>query len=352
MEFVALSDPSVRLAFWLGASSVTITLILIFRVVMLRLFLLRRERHSSQFTERWQPPLLRCIMGDHVEFPTLHANDEMDLIYLAVHFHETLRGDAKDRINQALQILELGPRLRSILQDGSLDERLAAATALGHMQDHLSWDVLKSLLNDGSSALSVIAARSLVLIDAEAASTLVIPVIISRRDWPTPKLVTMIKESAVLQQEFLQQVARDIQHRQPYLPRMMRLVEAIRPNQPLPFIRDLLNISDDAELISAGLRLTRDPEDLDLIRGRADDRHLAVQVQVASALGRLGTEADVPRLIALLNSREWWVRYRAAQSLINLPFLGRDSITQIIGETNDPFARDMLKQVLAETVTP
>jgi HEAT repeat protein len=71
-------------------------------------------------------------------------------------------------------------------------------------------------------------------------------------------------------------------------------------------------------------------------------------VQAAKALGRIGGRADVERLVALLADREWWVRYRAAQALVELPWLKRADLDALRASLEDRFAADMLAQVMAE----
>jgi HEAT repeat protein len=71
-------------------------------------------------------------------------------------------------------------------------------------------------------------------------------------------------------------------------------------------------------------------------------------VQAAKALGRIGERADTARLVQLLADREWWVRYRAAQALVELPWLKRAELAALASGLEDRYAADMLAQVMAE----
>jgi HEAT repeat protein len=62
----------------------------------------------------------------------------------------------------------------------------------------------------------------------------------------------------------------------------------------------------------------------------------------------VGDPEDEARLIPLLSDKEWWVRYRAAQALSQLPSMREPRLRVIQAEQPDPFARDMLTQVMAE----
>ena len=62
----------------------------------------------------------------------------------------------------------------------------------------------------------------------------------------------------------------------------------------------------------------------------------------------IGDRGDVPRLVALLSDREWWVRYRAAQAVAELPWLKRADLDALHASLEDRYAADMLAQVVAE----
>jgi HEAT repeat protein len=71
-------------------------------------------------------------------------------------------------------------------------------------------------------------------------------------------------------------------------------------------------------------------------------------MQAAVLLGRIGRPADAGRLEKLLTDREWWVRYRAAQSLLRLPTLRREDLEPIRSRLRDPYACDALELAMAE----
>jgi len=74
-----------------------------------------------------------------------------------------------------------------------------------------------------------------------------------------------------------------------------------------------------------------------------------VRVQAARALGRVGERSDAERLVALLGDAQWWVRYRAAQALLELPALSRADLDALRASLTDRFAADMLSQAMAES---
>jgi HEAT repeat protein len=71
-------------------------------------------------------------------------------------------------------------------------------------------------------------------------------------------------------------------------------------------------------------------------------------VQAASALGRIGADEDRALLIKMTGDSNWWVRYRAAQALANMPSVGISELKALAQNATDRFAANILAQVIAE----
>lgn len=175
--------------------------------------------------------------------------------------------------------------------------------------------------------------------------------IIQRRDWTVDRTAVMLKEaSPKFVEAFVDAVELAEIKNKPYLLRLMRILDVLDLDRPLSFLRHMLENSNNPELVTSALKLVRTSGDLDLVRNRIEDPNWTVQVQVANVLGRLGDRDDVARLVSLMYSKEWWVRYRAAKSLIQLPFINFQEIELIKQNLTDTFSRDILSQALAEQV--
>lgn len=351
LEFAALSDIRIIVAFWIGVVSTLLAIVILLQVLLMRISLMLRERRSCRFREEAKNWLIRFISGEAIDAPKMARRDLPDFLYQWIHFQEMLSGDSKVQLRQALSSFDLESRIHKLLRKGNFEERLIAATALGHLGDKQAWGQLLKLINKPSPLLSMTAVRALVLIDPEKARSIVLPLIIKHRDWMPIRLALMLKQADPLFQEaYLALLDCDAQQPPPYLLRLIRLLSPEQINQPLYFVRKYLKSSDDPNVIAACLRLVCHPSELELVRGQFHNEHWTVQVQIASVLGRIGAPQDVHYLLSLLNSGQWWVRYRAAHALIELPFINRRAINRLIHSRSDIFARDILLQIVAEKV--
>ena len=349
MDFVAHSDPFVRYAFWAGLISFLLAALTILGILLLRALEAWRARRKQRLLNTWRPLLVRTLAGERTSPPALRSGELIDFLYLWLHFHESLRGEAKDALNDMLHAQQLLDPMCRTLKRGSIQHKLVVATALGHAHGREAWSELESLAHADSPVLSMTAARALMLIDAEAAADIVIPLILQRRDWSPARLAIMLNEvEQPFVERFLQTVNEAANTKAPYLVRLLHLVEAMGLNRPLPFVAKLLRAVDQPEIIAACLRMLNDPTCLPLVRALASHPHWIVRVQVANVLRRLGSREDLPSLLQLLCAPEWWVRYRAAQAITAAPYLGKDELGQLQATQADRYARDILQQVAAE----
>ena len=76
----------------------------------------------------------------------------------------------------------------------------------------------------------------------------------------------------------------------------------------------------------------------------ASDTRWEMRAVVASALAAFPAHDNEETLIKLLCDREWWVRYRAAEALVNEP--DTDGLMARVEQTGDQFALEMLRFAL------
>jgi HEAT repeat protein len=305
----------------------------------------RRER---QFRQQWRPLLMHAIVGD--ETPTalmsLPRHDQWRFLRLWNHLQESVRGEANQRLAAVAYHLGCRYTARRLLASGNLTRRLFAILTLGHMRDSTAWALLEFQLRQPIAISSLYAARALVQIDPERGVRTVMPLLLQRDDWEMVRIATLLQEFRdALGGELARHLASLPAER---LPRALQLAEALHLHVPPDTLLPWLQVSQPVELLGAALRLANGRGVLPGVRALAAHADWRVRVQAAHALGRLGEEADVEVLTRLLSDPQWWVRYRAAGALANLPFLSRTRLRGLLESLPDRYAREISHQVFAE----
>ncbi len=330
---------------WISAAVFGITVLLLIQTMLLRMRRALREQHERVFAKLWEPLFAQCSNEVPRHLPRIARRDSYTFLSLWNYSQESLCGEAKFKLNRLAWSCDMDYAALRLLAKRSLRARLLAVTTLGHLQQKSSWSMLRSLLTDEHPLLSLAAARALLQVDAELALPELIVFFTRRHDWPLNKLASLLIEAGP--DAISGPLARAVESAPPEeFPRLVRLLDCAAPVQALPMIRRILRAATDERVISACLQALREPQDAELARSYANYQRWFVRVQVVSALGRFGSQEDRDILVPALSDPVWWVRYRAAQALVNLlPF---DEVRQIHKESPDRFAKDILAQAIAE----
>lgn len=316
-------------------------------IVAMRIKIVLAERAHDRLIKSWRPVLIRCAAGLDTVPPRLTRAAVVPILYLWNNFREMLKGDSTVRLNLFGIKAGLNEAAVNLLQKGNIKNQLLAIKTLGHMRDKDEWKKLRELAVSSHPVISLAAARAMIVIDPEQAVNFIIPVIIRRDTWPGAIVSTILRQ---LGQEIVSRpLAAAVYRAAPNdMPRVIRYLETARYSVIRPTVHKILSSTKNDEVVSACLQVMQDPDDLHIIRQYMDHPSWFIRLQVARTLGRIGTWPDMDRLKELLKDKSWWVRYRAAQSLTEMPFIEKETLKQIMQEQSDRYARGILSQVLAE----
>ena len=324
-----------------------LTLLLSLQIVGMRMALRRRQHGEARALARWRPVLNAAIVGDApATLPVLGRAERVPFLRLWVHLQGSLRGDAGEALNEVARRLKVDVEARAMLARGPRSARLLGALVLGHLRDRRAWTELLRLANQPDNTLSLTALWALVRIDPEAAAAYLAPMFVEREDWALSHVAGILQQASGPAAAVLARLLPQLDEAR--LPRALRIAEALRVTLPAGVLRTAL-ASSAVPVVIAALRSVLTPETIDQVRALLSHEEWQVRVQAARALGRVGERADADRLAVLLGDREWWVRYRAAEALRELPALRRADLEALQASLPDPFAADMLAQVLAES---
>jgi HEAT repeat protein len=276
--------------------------------------------------------------------PALARRDHGRFLRLWTYLHESVRGDASERLNRTALHLSIDRSARHFLQRGSRAQQLQAILAAGYLKDRSAWDALQAMARSSDGLVSVNAARALIRIDALAGAQFLMPLILARQDWDVTRVAAFLVDA---REAFWLLLIKSLPALEPTdLPRGLALAEALRLQLPEPTLRYLLDPERPPEVIGSALRLAAAvalaPQVRALLAHPAPD----VRQQAALALARLGGPDDVARLAALLQDGQWPVRLGAAQALAALPFLPTAQLVALQREGGG--ANDVLRHVIAE----
>lgn len=342
-------DSALRVARYVGLTSIAIAGAVVVSTILLRVLFLMQTVRRNRVLASWRPIWAACIMDDseiHADVQ-LSRRDHRYFLEEWNNLHTQLRGEATESLNHLANRLQIDTVGVQMVRSGNRYEELLGIVTLGHMAVRQAWDLLVPKLNDADPVLSLAIARSLLLIDATKAVPLVIQEALCRSDWPLVRLASILKD--VGPARACGPLSEQLKAAKPnQLTTLLHLIQVLGCRSSLESTLEALESNEDEETIIVCLQILDDPRGLSLVRWYAQDERWAVRLQAARTLGRLGSVSDVSLLRTLLTDEQWWVRYRAAEALRGLPFLEESDLRQFLAECESAAARDILEQVIAE----
>lgn len=334
-----------------AAIAASLTVVLFLYSLGLRAARILHDRDLERLRTRWWPIIARATMTDDLDKKSdllaLRRGSRAKLLREWCRFRTLVRGTSSSSLERLAEELGLPDVARRMLRRRSVSNKLLAVRALGFLRDLESWNEIEALLEHKNITVAITAATALVHINAIDSIRLIIPMIGKRRSWPRtqvgrmlnlagPDAVTSRLCHAIESADSDEAVC------------LLQFYESAFMNDIDSLVARLLITRSEPAVIAAALKSVRGQLPNKMIEGLAKHKVWFVRMQAANLLGRFGRREDYRILEPLLSDTEWWVRYRAAQAITKLPFLGPHALRKLCGRQEDRYARDILRQALAE----
>lgn len=353
---------------WIAFGTVAIIAALLVALFWLKLSKKYQDEKAEKFQNIWQPLLMACALGDPVvaTLPTLSRAEEWLFIKLWVRMQTTLRGEPNERLRQIALQLDCANKARRYLSSRHRSEQVYGLMTLAYLHEDADWELLLPYLTQSRNSLAVYASIGLLQIDATKAAPLVISQLLQRPDIDLLTAASVFKpfrkylHQALYErlveagQSQLNRNSGNLEEPQPQssqasdLAWLFKISHALDMHISTGVLRPFLQATQPIDIIIGAMRLMKVPDGLPDIRSLAQHSSWEVRNQVSITLGQMGDASDIQLLSQLIMDSQWWVRYRAAQALIGLPFIETDALKTLIANLPDRYARDMAQQVFAE----
>ncbi len=344
-------DPTTTIALWSIAGVLVTTVVLFVYTMGLRFATLTSDRRRSRFLAAWRDVFAAAMLSrraaECVELPKVRRDERVDLLEEWNRACSIVDGDAAENLMILAHRTEIPGLAKKLLTKRRMSSKILAAQTLGHLRESGVRQQIHDLVEHENTALSITAALALVAIDADFGISAVIPMIEQRRDWPKNRVSILLRMagSERISEPLYREIRSAEDGAKTYLLGFAWLIEA----QVLDaLVTDLLRESKDPGVINASLKLVSGFSGVPRIASLTQHSVWFVRMQAAKVLGRIGQQEHLSLLESMLDDREWWVRYRAAQSITSLPFLGPNELRRLRDRQEDRYAADMLQQTFAE----
>ena len=344
-------DSLTLIALWSIAAVVVTTIVLFVYTMGLRVATVSGDRRRRAFLSEWRDVFATAVLSPEAarnqQLPRVTRADRTDLLEEWNRARSIVDGSAVDNLIALAERVGIPDMAARLLRRRRIQSLIIAVQTFGHLRDRSHYDEIREFLDHSNTALSITAATSLVEINPREGIALVVPRIHERRDWPKNKVSILLREagSELISEPLYRAIRSADNSDKTYLLQFARLIESeVRD----ALINDLIRESNEPGVLTAALKLVSGYRGVPRIAALTQHEAWYVRMQAARVLGRVGQEEHLSLLESLLDDPEWWVRYRAAQSITSLPFLGPNQLRRLQRRQKDRFAVDILQQTMAE----
>lgn len=353
MEWLLRSDfdTLTTIALWSIAAVLATTVILFVYTVGLRIATISEGQRRDQFLCRWRDVFAMSMLDwDSTKqqvIPRVRRSDRIDLLEEWNRARSMVDGSAVDNLIELAHYAGIPDLALRLFDSRRIQSRILAVQTIGHLRLTAQRDAICELLDHENTALSITAASALVDIDPDFGVAAVVPMINKRRDWPKTRVSVLLRHagSARISEPMCRAIRSEEGAGKTYLLQFARLMESDILDA---LVSDLLRESRDPGVLNAALKLVSGFAGVPRIATLTQHDAWFVRMQAAKVLGRVGQKEHLSLLESLLDDREWWVRYRAAQAITSLPFLGPNDLRRLRSRQKDRYAADILQQSFAE----
>lgn len=326
------------------------------------LIVLRRRnesivRHRVELQQRWQKLFRTTFTTPTTEFPPILRKDQYDVLLVFNQVRQLRQSDREtDRDGKTAYgatLNDMGRRLGfdayalKLLDRKDDADKIAALNALGWLGDARLIPMVRNLMKTARASLSRAAAEALLRMDPTAIDDVVIQVR-DRFGYVRARVELMLREigTARLDRAMERVIAVSDDRGK------MRLIDYLgccSPSSARQVCRDIITTSSNGELVAAALKALASitqPEDVDLGRRFVEDERPFLRLAALRVLKETATREDLPLLERLTSDSSWWVRQRAAETLVAID-THNEIAARVLEAHEDPYARAAVTAALA-----
>lgn len=315
-----------QLIWWTSLALATAAMLVMFILTVRRAREESRLQHDEQVRKAIQGILFKYMdsrearESDIDNLTNLQKRDKTVLRKLAIDLSHLVRGHERDRLIELLEAIGLQKECLSDVHSKDLELRTSAIRALQIFSDDTSRQALLRALEDRNPSIRMAAADALLHTEA-------LP--------PLDTLMARLNEQSLLESMDMRSLMSDIARRAPaslvQLARKSKgqlavervIADALSDSSDYSVITTLIGYSqsDDMDLRARAIRSLGElhhPAAAAVVQEALSDLRWQIRAVAARAAGQIGLEQCINGLNFLLDDRNWWVRFRAAEALWRL----------------------------------
>ncbi len=313
------------------------------------------ERKRKRLFDKWSEKLFLILEEKAALYEILILVNDNDtekefFTEFLIYYLETIKGQNWKVICQIFQKAGLVERELEILQTDENNWRCAmAAYRLGQVKAKEALPTLLETVRTDNNMLAYSAAASILNLEEKESTYETLKFLLSHKSFSEEQFAEIILgHGSLVTSELI-----DLTSLYEKLPLTRYMIidffGYFKTLNAAPFLIKLLKKSKETEekirLVKA-LGNIMSIEAIPTLKNCLKEENPIIRSQAAKALGNFEDEENIHFLAPLLEDRDWWCRNHATIGIMKIGKTGREFLQQKFEETQDPYAKDMINQIL------
>lgn len=324
-------------------------------LVVLRIYNSGVRRRYDELTKQWNKLFRTVFYAPVDDLPPVDKDDLFTVTLIWNSVRQLRESDYEQRnlyiptLNKYGKMIALDDYAVGLLEKGDDADKIVALTTLGFLGDQRALQGSRVYLTAPGTELSRAAAHALLRLDPAGTIDAVLLQVARRDDWVPTRVEQMLREigTAILDPA-MKRVIRTVDDRGK--DQLLENTNCCSKEAARAIALDALRASSSREVIATALKALAPVAKLDdaaVARKHASDEAPFVRLAALRILRNLATLDDSPLLEKLVADRDYWVRHRAAETLVALNH-GNSKAVVMAEQHPDSYARAALAQAIAE----
>lgn len=310
-----------------------------------------RARAKKEVVQTYRPLLYDWIAGEKPSLtPPDQRHNQIHLVALWNDIFRIVGSTERNYLLNAAEELNLASMAAPLLDSNKTEEQLTGVLTLARLGNTECIETIRRFTESSKPILKMQSLKALAVLEPREAVEKMFEDLVDNPGRPINYYLAFCRsiETGVL-------VDIAFEHLEESDPaaksRIIPFLALVPKDDARNYIDDTLAETSEPEVLSACLKVLRkigDPRSESLVADCLEHPAYFVRTQAARTLGSIGTSDVTEPLLKALQDPNWWVRYRAAESLVKLPSTTLPQLKADIDTLNGLESRRALEAAVSE----
>lgn len=330
-----------KTAFSIGLWCLAFSILLIFFILLFRIFSIRKKYEIILFYRTWNPIFNNINFSIPSVLPKVKKSNQFHLLKIFNKTFEKTPIEFQENLLKIANHLEIVNIAKEMVDYNNSIYKIVAIKTIGYLKIQSVSTKLNNLIEHENIVIKLISAQSLIKISSSNLDKL-IPFLILEEECHVNKIILIL--SNFDKEEIWESIKKSIDNTSVELmPRLIKLFNLLDKPQASIEAKKLLLKYKEIEIVSTLIPFISDKNEKTFLFSFLDDESWIIRMQAIKSLNGMLQIEDIKTISKLLLDSSWWVRHHTANAIVSISSMTDNYLDNLEEVLGDKFAIDTLR---------